>query len=525
MVGAAFVLALGAGCTTTRTTKADGATTGSGVLPSAQGTSGLPQPVGRRVWSLPTGKKAPYSHGGPVYVASVYGIYRQGDYARLALGLTVAGEGSTSLTTRPVGLLAAEHEHTESGYDDTGLTLVDPVAEKAYLVASDRRNRCLCSYSPDVVAGVTTLATATFAAPPENVSTMDVVLPKFGVVPSVPVTDGAPPRSITSPHTAPPGNGGLPPVMDKGQASSDPPAHAPVVDIEAPVSNLDESVTEAHGKVVLAADVLFAYDKATLTEKARSRIAEAAGILRRRAHGTVRVNGYTDGKGSTAYNRGLSERRAEAVRRELATRLHGTGIRLVARGYGEADPVAPNTRDGKDNPMGRALNRRVETVYRQRETPSKVPATQVSAHPKPDPKGELVLPNAVASKPAKVPGLAGAHVELYDLYRHGRLVTLNFGVVAPKGQAMSLQGTFSKTSRLDGNATGVSLVDRENSRRYTTARYARNWFCTTWLGPYDTVYAGQTFYLTATFAAPPAGITSVDVDVPHVGTFHNVRLS
>lgn len=36
----------------------------------------------------------------------------------------------------------------------------------------------------------------------------------------------------------------------------------------------------------------------------------------------------------------------------------------TATGHGEASPVAPNTLSGRDNPLGRAKNRRVEISYR-----------------------------------------------------------------------------------------------------------------------------------------------------------------
>ncbi|HET6868537.1 MAG TPA: hypothetical protein VFH80_21675 [Solirubrobacteraceae bacterium] len=40
--------------------------------------------------------------------------------------------------------------------------------------------------------------------------------------------------------------------------------------------------------------------------------------------------------------------------------LADTGAaRIITRGHGEADPVAPNTQNGHDNPAGRAQNRRV----------------------------------------------------------------------------------------------------------------------------------------------------------------------
>jgi OOP family OmpA-OmpF porin len=51
---------------------------------------------------------------------------------------------------------------------------------------------------------------------------------------------------------------------------------------------------------------------------------------------------------------GLSERRAESVKRYLSERGIGSD-RLKTRGFGLKDPVAPN--DSRD---GRAKNRRVE---------------------------------------------------------------------------------------------------------------------------------------------------------------------
>jgi outer membrane protein OmpA-like peptidoglycan-associated protein len=76
----------------------------------------------------------------------------------------------------------------------------------------------------------------------------------------------------------------------------------------------------------------------------------------------VRVDGYTDSVGSDAYNLGLSRRRAAAVSAALRGAIPAR-LAIQARGHGESDPVAPNTRGADDNPAGRAKNRRVTISY------------------------------------------------------------------------------------------------------------------------------------------------------------------
>src|SRR5438309_1614025 len=68
----------------------------------------------------------------------------------------------------------------------------------------------------------------------------------------------------------------------------------------------------------------------------------------------IEIAGYTDSTGAPATNLRLSQARAAAVRAYLAGRGVAPG-RMVARGYGAAKPVAPNT-----TLDGRAQNRRVE---------------------------------------------------------------------------------------------------------------------------------------------------------------------
>ncbi|NJN64879.1 MAG: OmpA family protein [Acidobacteria bacterium] len=68
----------------------------------------------------------------------------------------------------------------------------------------------------------------------------------------------------------------------------------------------------------------------------------------------VEIAGHTDSVGSDTYNRTLSQRRADSVKKHLVEK--GVAAeRLTTKGYGEAEPIADNGNDA-----GRAKNRRVE---------------------------------------------------------------------------------------------------------------------------------------------------------------------
>jgi outer membrane protein OmpA-like peptidoglycan-associated protein len=142
-------------------------------------------------------------------------------------------------------------------------------------------------------------------------------------------------------------------------------ASVKALDVAASVSPLEEERSEGGTVTVrISSDVLFDFNRATLTEVARRRIGAIASRLRA-ATGTVRVSGHSDSVGTPAYNLTLSQHRAEAVRDELRRQLNGASLQVTAIGYGEARPVAPNTTGGRDDPGGRARNRRVEITFKQ----------------------------------------------------------------------------------------------------------------------------------------------------------------
>ncbi|GIG40778.1 OmpA family protein [Cellulomonas phragmiteti] len=111
-------------------------------------------------------------------------------------------------------------------------------------------------------------------------------------------------------------------------------------------------------RLVLDAAVLFDFDSAQVRPDAAATLDAVAQVLADVP--TARVEGHTDAIASDAYNQDLSERRAAAVAAALTQR--GMRGALEPVGFGETRPVAPNTRDGADDPAGRQLNRRVEIV-------------------------------------------------------------------------------------------------------------------------------------------------------------------
>ena len=115
-------------------------------------------------------------------------------------------------------------------------------------------------------------------------------------------------------------------------------------------------------KYTVNSDLLFTSGSWDISPGGEAIMAKMASQLASTQQNPLVVNGYTDNApiGAALKKRGvtsnleLSQKRAEAVVQFLIS--HGVRQDLLsAKGYGESDPVAPNT-----TPAGRAQNRRVE---------------------------------------------------------------------------------------------------------------------------------------------------------------------
>jgi outer membrane protein OmpA-like peptidoglycan-associated protein len=102
--------------------------------------------------------------------------------------------------------------------------------------------------------------------------------------------------------------------------------------------------------------VFFDFDRATLRSDARKIITEGVAYAKNNSKTVLNVTGHTDTSGTAAYNMGLSERRAEAVKAELI-RQGVPASEISVRWKGESEPLV-QTGDGVKEPQ----NRRVEIV-------------------------------------------------------------------------------------------------------------------------------------------------------------------
>lgn len=113
-------------------------------------------------------------------------------------------------------------------------------------------------------------------------------------------------------------------------------------------------VTEKEIKITQ--QIHFAFNKATIRPESYKVLDAVVDVLKKNPKIRIEVQGHTDNVGPPAYNKGLSQRRAESVEKYLVQ--HGVqSSHLDAKGFGMERPLVPNT-----TPRNRALNRRVQFV-------------------------------------------------------------------------------------------------------------------------------------------------------------------
>jgi OOP family OmpA-OmpF porin len=169
----------------------------------------------------------------------------------------------------------------------------------------------------------------------------------FGGTPPAPApqpTVQAPPAAAPAPTPAP-----AAPTDSDGDGVLDPADRCPGT---ARGVAVDSSGCPQQGEITLVG-VGFETNSDTLTAESRAVLDPVADNLKKYPELQIELQGHTDSVGADKYNLSLSQRRADSVRAYLLSQ-GVSASQVVARGYGESQPVSDNgTREG------RAQNRRV----------------------------------------------------------------------------------------------------------------------------------------------------------------------
>jgi outer membrane protein OmpA-like peptidoglycan-associated protein len=261
-------------------------------------------------------------------------------------------------------------------------------------------------------------------------------------------------------------------------------------------------------EIKLPSDVLFEFAKSDLTPAAESALDAAADQVGA-SSGTITIEGHTDAIGDDASNQSLSEARAASVQAALQKRL-GSEFTFNAVGFGESRPVAPNTNpDGSDDPDGRAQNRRVE--IRTGEGAAVAP-------PQLEPREAT---NDIAAK--------GATAKVDSVRRIDGHLLATVTLTNPTSTAIEV-GPGSGLTDVNHRPLGISLADKTTQHRAEVCRNSDGESLEGFAhlsGPPSNDYApdtsnelppGESVHLWAFYTAPPADVTTVDVEIGGLGT-------
>jgi OmpA-OmpF porin, OOP family len=173
----------------------------------------------------------------------------------------------------------------------------------------------------------------------------------FGGAKPAPVYSAPAPEPEPVMEQAKPQEEAAPVVEEKPQEAA-----APIVEeVKAQPQTRVAQEIEEKGRATL--EVLFDTNKATIKKNYAKDVDSLADVMKKHPDLNVTIEGHTDNVGKAAYNKKLSQKRADAVKKYMVTKGGIDAKRLKAVGYGLEKPVASNK-----TKAGRAKNRRVEAA-------------------------------------------------------------------------------------------------------------------------------------------------------------------
>ncbi|QYC39054.1 Outer membrane porin F precursor [Nonomuraea coxensis DSM 45129] len=309
------------------------------------------------------------------------------------------------------------------------------------------------------------------------------------------------------------------PIGPRGQAAApDEPGPAAVAaafpntrGLATSLSGAAEKVAETTDKVEIAldTDVLFDFDKASLTSKAQATLRSTAERIRRQAAGTVRIVGHTDDVGDDTYNMRLSRRRAQAVEQALRASGAGRDLTFQVEGRGEREPKEQGSSEA-----ARAVNRRVEVSYPR--PVAAAPATPAVPRPEESPSVPATT-GATAAGLRSMEGVTADLVELRRLSPTTLIATFDFRNEGSREIAMRDGAMDRDAQRSSGTAHiaafeffWLSLADAAGNRYYvlrTSGRPVHHCLCS----ELDKLPPGGRVRTFALMTSPPPDVRTVDV--------------
>jgi outer membrane protein OmpA-like peptidoglycan-associated protein len=410
-----------------------------------------------------------------------------------------------------------------------GFNLVDSVHRKIYstLRAGNAYGNAFGSTDTWFQPGIAYEGFVYFPALPTTVARMTVLsYGSPGLFAGIPVVDGTePPRAATEPPVPPGPSPMLASILPHGTVWR---SSADLVGIaESDVRSTTTGATEE--TIGLRTDVLFAFDSATLSAKAKTVLDEVAAETRAKADPAkppIIVTGHTDSKGADAYNLRLSRQRANAVQHQLQTRL-GSGYQYRVSGLGESKPIAKE--GGADDEQARARNRRVEISYQIKqttpETTTTTPGTRPATSPVAPPAQFRLDDKIVTERTATIDGV-GYRLKVPPTYRDGAylVVPLEFTRDKPLPAGQPQTKFHDLMSGCAGNYTDIKAVDPTTkitqARVEIATRTDRTPYCLDGAGggTAPNIPVQSYVYL----PAPAADTTTITLDAGPFGMIDNV---
>ncbi len=227
-----------------------------------------------------------------------------------------------------------------------------------------RDSRALVAWQlPNTTTGPQPIpSTSLYQNLPDNVLLLVEAAPPKPTVARAPVAGAVPAApSPTKPSTPTPKPSSTTPATARRRRAETRPTRPsdsapPVVAADTTATPLPDLSALNKGAAITLPNLYFIQSTATLLPASRPVLNALARTLRAQPALKLEIAGHTDNVGEAALNLRLSEQRARVVRQYLVQQGIDS-VRLTARGYGSAKPVADN-QDVQQRPR----NRRVEVI-------------------------------------------------------------------------------------------------------------------------------------------------------------------